>query len=109
MLMPAKRQVAEQKTFVFEKSGAQVPIDLERSNVRQDYQNGDQAMRERRTPASKAWRMRASWLRGMASHKEYPPTETCLGDGYLAEREKFPGMRLTVTLLDLGRAGRRRR
>jgi hypothetical protein len=100
MLMPAKQQFAEQKTLVFEKSGAQVPIDLER---------GDHVMRERRTPESKAWRMRASWLRGMASHKEYPPTETCLGDGYLAEKEKFPGMRLTVTLLDLGRAGRRRR
>ena len=107
-LMPAKRHVAEQKKLVFEKSGAQVLIDLERSNVRQVHQNGGQAMRERRAPESKARRMRASWLRGMASHKEYPPTETCLGDRYLAEREKLPGIRLTVTLLDLGRAGRRR-
>jgi len=108
MLMPAKRQVTEQKTLLFEKSGAVGAIDLERSNVRQDHQNGDQVMRERRSPESKASRMRASWLRGMASYKEYPPTETCLGDGYLAEREKLPGIRLTVTLLDLGRAGRRR-
>jgi hypothetical protein len=107
LLMPAKRQVTEQKTLLLEKSGAVGAIDLERSNVRQDYQNGDRVMRERRSPESKALRTRTSWLRAMASHKEYPPTGTCLGDGYLAEREKFPGTRLTVTL-DLGRAGRRR-
>ena len=107
-LMPAKRQVGEQKTLLFEKSGAVGAIDLERPNVRQGYKNGDQVMRERRSPESRAWRMRTSWLRGMASYKEYPPTETCLGDGYLAEREKLPGIRLTVTLLDLGRARRRR-
>ena len=94
-LMPAKPPVGEQKTLLFEKPGAVGAI-------------GDQVMRERRSPESRALRMRTSWLRGMASYKEYPPTETSLGDGYLAEREKLPGIRLTVTLLDLGRARRRR-
>src|SRR5947208_15050869 len=105
MLMPAKRQVTEQKTLLFEKSGAVGAIDVERHNVRQDHQNGDQVMRERRSPERKASRMRASWLRGMASYKEYPPTETCLGGGYLAGRARLPGIRLTVRLLDPGLAG----
>ena len=101
MLMPAKRQVTEQKTLVFEKSGAAVP-DWEEPVERLVQ------MRERRNPESNAWRMRTSWLKALGSYKEYPPTATCLTDGYLAEREKVPGLRLTVTLLDMARAARRR-